>query len=74
MRMHRSLAAVTLCLLKSWPWPHAPQVGAGSVVVSDLPPHCVAVGVPATIVKRNIRAEPVKEMDQCTDFILDYTI
>jgi serine O-acetyltransferase len=50
------------------------KVGAGSVVVSDLPEHCVAVGVPAQIVRRDIRKEPVKEMDQCTDFILDYVI
>ncbi len=50
------------------------QVGAGSVVVTDLPDHCVAVGVPARIVKRNMREEPIKEMDQCADFILDYVI
>ncbi|KAL6749792.1 trimeric LpxA-like protein [Haematococcus lacustris] len=50
------------------------KVGAGSVVVTSLPAHCVAVGVPATIVKHNINKEPVREMDQCTDFILDYVI
>ncbi|KAJ9529535.1 hypothetical protein QJQ45_013950 [Haematococcus lacustris] len=48
------------------------KVGAGSVVVTSLPAHCVAVGVPANIVKRNINKEPVREMDQCTDFIPDY--
>ena len=26
------------------------QVGAGTLVISDLPPHCVAVGVPAKII------------------------
>jgi serine O-acetyltransferase len=50
------------------------KVGAGSVVVSDLPEHCVAVGVPAQIVRRDLRKEPVREMDQCTDFIFDYVI
>lgn len=50
------------------------KIGAGSVVVTDLPCHCVAVGVPARIVKMNILTEPVKDMDQCCDFILDYVI
>ena len=52
-------------------FPHVPvQVGAGSVVVSDIPEHCVAVGVPARIIKCSLKAEPVREMDQCQDFIL----
>jgi len=50
------------------------KVGAGSVVVSDLPAFCVAVGVPANIIKRDLLKEPIQEMDQCTDFILDYVI
>ncbi len=51
------------------------KVGAGSVVVTDLPAHCVAVGVPARIVKRDIRKEPVREMDQMADMILmDFVI
>eukprot|EP00200_Dunaliella_tertiolecta_P001238 CAMPEP_0202363852 /NCGR_PEP_ID=MMETSP1126-20121109/15479_1 /ASSEMBLY_ACC=CAM_ASM_000457 /TAXON_ID=3047 /ORGANISM="Dunaliella tertiolecta, Strain CCMP1320" /LENGTH=390 /DNA_ID=CAMNT_0048958347 /DNA_START=100 /DNA_END=1272 /DNA_ORIENTATION=- len=50
------------------------KVGAGSVVVSDIPEHCVAVGVPAKIIKCSLKGEPVREMDQCTDFILDYVI
>lgn len=49
------------------------KVGAGSVVVSDLPCHSVAVGVPARIVKQNVRSEPCQDMDQ-TDFTLDYVI
>ena len=44
------------------------------MVVTNIPDHCVAVGVPASIVRRNIQTEPVKEMDQCTDFILDFVI
>lgn len=48
------------------------KVGAGSVVVTDLPPHSVAVGVPARIVKR-AASEPSEDMDQ-TSYYLDYTI
>lgn len=48
------------------------KVGAGSVVNSDIPAYCVAVGVPARIVKRDYL--PAHEMDQCTDFMLDYVI
>jgi serine O-acetyltransferase len=50
------------------------KVGAGSVVVQDLPDHCVAVGVPARVIKRQLAREPSKDMDQCTDFLLDYVI
>ncbi|PNH10165.1 Serine acetyltransferase 5 [Tetrabaena socialis] len=50
------------------------KVGAGSVVVSDIPCHCVAVGVPARILKRDIIKEPVQEMDQCVDYVLNYEI
>lgn len=50
------------------------KVGAGSVVVSDLPCHCVAVGVPAKIIRQNVCSEPCKDMDQTQDFILDYII
>lgn len=50
------------------------KVGAGSVVISDLPAHSVAVGVPARVIKRDVLKEPVKDMDQCEDFILDYVI
>ena len=48
------------------------KVGAGSVVTSDIPAYCVAVGVPAKIIKRDY--SPPEEMDQCTDFLLDYVI
>ena len=49
------------------------QVGAGSVVTMDLPPACVAVGVPARIIKINHKP-PVDDMDQCDDYIHDYVI
>lgn len=50
------------------------KVGAGSVVVTDLPTHCVAVGVPARIIKRDIIREPCEDMDQQSDFVLDFVI
>lgn len=51
------------------------KVGAGSVVVKELPDYCVAVGVPARIIKQlQIKREPSIDMDQCDDFILDYII
>lgn len=54
---------------------HCSKVGAGSVVVTDIPAHCVAVGVPARVVKRlSEDAEPRKDMDQIHDFIFDYII
>ena len=50
------------------------KVGAGSVVVQNLPDHCVAVGVPARVIKSKIKREPSIDMDQCTEFLLDYQI
>ena len=44
---------------------HCTKVGAGSVVMTDVPPHCVAVGVPAKVVKRlDESSKPVEAMDQ----------
>ncbi|KAI8476270.1 MAG: trimeric LpxA-like protein [Monoraphidium minutum] len=48
------------------------KVGAGSVVVTDLEPHSVAVGVPARVIKR-AESEPCDDMDQI-GFLLDYVI
>jgi serine O-acetyltransferase len=48
------------------------KVGAGSVVVTDLEPHSVAVGVPARVIKR-ASTEPSDDMDQI-GFLLDYVI
>jgi serine O-acetyltransferase len=39
------------------------KVGAGSVVVTDLEAHSVAVGVPARVIKRTV-TEPCDDMDQ----------
>ena len=54
---------------------HCSKVGAGSVVVTDIPSNSVAVGVPARVVKKLDKGvEPTKDMDQIQDFILDYVI
>lgn len=56
---------------------HCSKVGAGSVVLTDLPPHCVAVGIPARVIKQRADDDsdtPSQEMDQVQDFILDYII
>ena len=50
------------------------KIGAGTVVVSNLPSHSVAVGVPARIIKTDCDVEPVQDMDQCSDIMLDYVI
>ena len=42
------------------------QVGAGTLVISDLPSHCVAVGVPARIIGSfvDVTEQPSIGMDQ----------
>lgn len=42
------------------------QVGAGTLVISDLPPHSVAVGVPAKIIGSfiDVTEQPSNEMNQ----------
>lgn len=50
------------------------KIGAGTVVIKDLPCYCVAVGVPARIVKQDSGCEPCSDMDQCHDFIPDFQI
>ena len=50
------------------------KVGAGSVVVTDLPNHSVAVGVPARIIRYNCPREPSMDMDAVADFKHDYQI
>lgn len=54
------------------------KVGAGSVVLSDLPAYCVAVGIPAKIIKQEgpkgevgcIRSMDLSELT----FFMDYEI
>lgn len=40
------------------------KVGAGSVVLDEVPPHCTVAGVPARIVSQGIGGTPALEMDQ----------
>lgn len=50
------------------------QVGAGTLVISDLPPHCVAVGVPARIIGSfvDITEQPSTTMNQIMDDIATF--
>jgi len=40
------------------------KIGAGSVVVSEVPPNCTVVGIPGRVVKRNNVKIPRSDMDQ----------
>lgn len=48
------------------------KIGGGSVVLTDVPPHATAVGVPARVVEGTEGDQPSLEMDQ--RFPLDYSI
>lgn len=41
------------------------KIGAGSVVLNEVPPNCTVVGVPGRIVKRDNVKTPRSDMDQC---------
>jgi serine O-acetyltransferase len=43
------------------------KVGAGSVVLHPVPPHCTVAGVPAKIVGRPKEAQPALGMDHCLE-------
>ena len=50
------------------------KIGAGSVVIEEVPPNCTVVGVPGRIVKRDNERVPRSDMDQVhlPDPIMEY--
>ena len=40
------------------------KIGAGSVVIEEVPPNCTVVGVPGRVVKRDNIRTPQDDMDQ----------
>ena len=42
------------------------KIGAGSVVVNEVPPNCRVVGIPGRVVKRDNKKIPRSDMDQVT--------
>eukprot|EP00903_Cladosiphon_okamuranus_P020559 g18871.t1 len=52
------------CLLGNINVGKGTQIGAGSLVVTDLPERCVAVGVPAKVLGKGKRRKPALAMDQ----------
>uniref|UniRef100_A0A061SHN3 serine O-acetyltransferase n=1 Tax=Tetraselmis sp. GSL018 TaxID=582737 RepID=A0A061SHN3_9CHLO len=70
---HGSLLGAGVCCIGPVTVGKGSKVGAGTLVVEDLPDYCVAVGVPAKVLRRKEGQEPRDTMDQC-EYIYDYII
>eukprot|EP01024_Parvocaulis_polyphysoides_P011271 TRINITY_DN13959_c0_g1_i1.p1 TRINITY_DN13959_c0_g1~~TRINITY_DN13959_c0_g1_i1.p1 ORF type:complete len:357 (-),score=56.06 TRINITY_DN13959_c0_g1_i1:1349-2419(-) len=71
---HGVLLGAGVCVLGPVLVGNGSKVGAGSVVVSNIPCHSVVVGVPGKVIKRIPKCEPCFDMDQTMDFIIDFQI
>ncbi|MDF0605419.1 serine O-acetyltransferase [Neisseriaceae bacterium TC5R-5] len=58
------LIGANSCILGNIHIGECAKVGAGSVVLDDVPAHCTVVGVPAKVVARACKGTPALEMDQ----------
>lgn len=59
-----SLVSVSAKILGNIEIGEGAKVGAGAVVLSDVPPHTTVAGIPARIVGRPREAQPSRDMDQ----------
>ena len=72
---HGVLLGAGVCVLGPVSVGDGAMIGAGSVVVTNIPDHSVAVGVPARVVRGpKPSQEPVADMDQTEGYILDFSI
>jgi len=72
---HGVLLGAGVCVLGPVSVGDGAKIGAGSVVVTNIPDHSVAVGVPARVVRGpKPSQEPVADMDQTEGYILDFSI
>lgn len=68
---HGCLLGAGVCVLGPVKVGDGAKVGAGSVVVQDIPAHSVAVGVPARVVRYEKKMEPVEDQDSISYLFFD---